>query len=133
MARLTIVNDNPELLDLIGDILEGDRHLTTLIDGNEDGLLDRICRSKPELLVIDLGHGDDAVHGWRLVQELRATRGCEELPVVLCSADLQALKALEPELDTERRVATLRLPFEIDELLRSIGYLIGRQEAPRCS
>lgn len=133
MARLTIVNDNPELLDLIGEILEGDRHLTTRIDGNEDGLLDRICRSKPELLVIDLGHGDEAAHGWRLVQELRATRGCEGLPVVLCSADLEALRALEPELAAERRVATLSLPFEIDELLKSVGTFIGRQEAPRCS
>lgn len=93
----------------------------------------RLLATVLSLGMIDLGHGDDAVHGWRLVQELRATRGCEELPVVLCSADLQALKALEPELDTERRVATLRLPFEIDELLRSIGNLIGRQEAPRCS
>ena len=133
MARLTIVNDNPELLDLIGEILEGDRHQATLIDGNQDGLLEQICRSKPELLVIDLGHGDDAAHGWRLVQELRGTPGCEALPVVLCSADIKALSDLEPELNEQGRVAALRLPFEIDELLQSIGNLTGRQEAPRCS
>jgi CheY-like chemotaxis protein len=133
MARLTIVHDHPELLALIGEILEADRHLTTRIDGNQGDLLDRICQSKPELLVIDLGHGDDPDHGWRLVQALRATRGCEELPVVLCSADLQALSELEPELEEQRRVATLRLPFEMDELLRSIGNFTDSEEAPTCS
>jgi len=133
MARLTIVNDSPELLDLIGEILEGDRHVTTLIDGNQDDLLQRICRSQPELLVIDLGQGDDARNGWGLVQELRGVSGCEEIPVVLCSADILALNELEPELKATNRAAALRLPFEVDELLQAIHRFIDRQEAPRCS
>jgi CheY-like chemotaxis protein len=133
MARLTIVNDSPELLDLIGEILEGDRHVTTLIDGNQGDLLHRICQSQPELLVMDLGRGDDARHGWKLVEELRGIPGCEEIPVVLCSADILALNELEPELNATSRAAALRLPFEIDELLQAIHRFIDRQEAPRCS
>lgn len=133
MVRLTVVNDNPELLDLIGEILEGDRYVTTLIDSVEGDLLQRICGSAPDLLVIDLRQGDDARHGWDIVQQLRGTAGCETLPVVLCSADIAALNEVEPELEATPRVMALRLPFEIEELLRSIRRLIGRQEAPRCS
>ncbi|CAN5578579.1 hypothetical protein BH23CHL10_BH23CHL10_07860 [soil metagenome] len=133
MARLTVVNDNPELLDLIGEIVEGDRHVTTLIDGVQDNLLQQICRSKPDLLLIDLRHGDDARHGWQIVQQLRGTSGCEDLPVVLCSADIPALNEIESELQTAGRVVALKLPFEIEELLRSIRRLMGRQEVPVCS
>lgn len=133
MARLTVVNDNPELLDLIGEIVEGDRHATTLIDGVQDNLLQQICRSKPDLLLIDLRHGDDARHGWQIVQQLRGTSGCDDLPVVLCSADIPALNEIESELQAAGRVVALKLPFEIEELLRSIRRLMGRQEAPGCS
>ena len=40
MARITVVNDNPEFLDLVHDILEGDRYDTTLIDGDRPDALD---------------------------------------------------------------------------------------------
>lgn len=133
MVRLTIVNDNPELLSLIGEILEGDRYVTTLIESIQDDLLEQICRSEPDLLMIDLWHGDDARHGWDIVQELRSTSGCEDLPVVLCSADIAALNEVEPELQAAGGVVALKLPFEIDELLLSIRRLIGRREATGCS
>lgn len=133
MVRLTVVNDNRELLDLIGEILEGDHYVTTLIESVEDDLLDQICRSEPDLLMIDLRHGGDPRHGWEIAQQLRGTSGCEDLPVVLCSADITTLNEVEPELQKAADVVALRLPFEIDELLQSIRRLIGRQGAPRCS
>ena len=123
MVRLTVVNDNPELLDLIGDILEGDRYATTLIDSVGDDLLERICRSRPDLLMIDLRHGDDARHGWEIVRQVRRVVGCEHLPVVLCTADIAALDEMKPEVQAVGDVVTLRLPFEIDELLRSVRSL----------
>lgn len=133
MVRLTVVNDNPELLDLIGEILEGDRHVTTLIGEFGGDLLQQICLSGPDLLVIDLRHEDNPRHGWEIVQELRSTPECAHLPVVLCSADVVALNEVEPELEATTGVMALKLPFEIDDLLHSIRRLIGRQEAPKCS
>ena len=129
MVRLTVVNDNPELLDLIGEILEGDRYATTLIEGAQDDLLQRICRSEPDLLMIDLRHGNDARHGWELAQELRGTPGCEDLPVMLCSADIAALSEVERDLEATPGVVAFRLPFTIDDLLGSIRSLISGREA----
>lgn len=133
MVRLTVVNDNPELLDLIGEILEGDRYVTTLMESAQDDLLQQICRSEPDLLMIDLWHGADARRGWEIVRQLRGIPGCEHLPVVLCSADIPALSEMGPELETTTDVVALRLPFEIDELRQSIRRLIGRREVSRCS
>lgn len=128
MGRLTVVNDSPELLDLIGEILEGDRYVTTLIGNVQDDILQRICLSEPDLLMINLRHGDDDRRGWEIAQEMRSMSGCEELPVVLCSADIAALSEVEPELSAASGVVVLRLPFAIDELLGSIRRLIGRRE-----
>lgn len=131
MARLTVVNDDPDLLDLIGEILEGEGFVTTLIEGVGDDLLEEICQSKPDLLMIDLRHGDDAHQRWRIVQELRRTAG-GDLPVVLCSADKAAVRGVEAELEAPVDVATLMLPFEIDDLLQSIRRLSGGREEFRC-
>jgi CheY-like chemotaxis protein len=133
MVHLTVVNDNPEILDLMGEILEGDRYVTTLLESVQDDLLRRICQSEPDLLVIDLRHGDDDRRGWEIVQELRTTPGCERLPVVLCSADIPALNEVEAELKAVPDIVTLELPFEVDGVLHSIRTLIGRRETSQCS
>ena len=132
MVRLTVVNDNPELLDLIGEILAGERYATTLIEGVQDDLLQQICRSEPDLLMIDLRHGNDARHGWEIVQQVRGISGCEDLPVLLCSADLFELSEVEPQVVATTGVVAIRLPFDINELLRSIRTLIGTR-ASKCS
>lgn len=129
MVHLTVVNDNPELLELVGEILEGDRYVPTLIESAQDDLLQKICRSEPDLLMIDLRHGDDDRRGWEIVQEIRKTSGCEELPVVVCSADVAGLSELEPDLNAASRVVALKVPFGVDELLGSIHRLIVRGEA----
>lgn len=129
MVHLTVVNDNPELLELVGEILAGDRYVPTLIESAQDDLLQKICRSEPDLLMIDLRHGDDDRRGWEIVQEVRKTPGCEDLPVVVCSADVAALSEMEPELNAASRVVALKVPFRVDELLESIHRLIVRGEA----
>jgi CheY-like chemotaxis protein len=132
MVRLTVVNDNPELLNLIGEILEGDRYVTTLIGNVQADLLQQICRSEPDLLMIDLRDGDDARRGWEMVKELRRTSGCQDLPVVVCSADIAGLKDVAPELEAAADFLAVELPFRIDELLQSIHRLLGRRAALKC-
>lgn len=133
MVRLTVVNDSPELLDLFADIFASDRYETTLIEHVTDELLAKICASEPDLLMIDLRHEGDAHHGWKVVQALRATPGCERLPVVLCTADISAPEDLQLPLESMPGIVLLTLPFQIDALVHSIHTLIGRQEVFRCS
>jgi len=125
MARVTVVNNSPEFLDLVHDILEGDRYDTVLIDGDEGDVLHRIRRSRPDLLMIDLRMGNAGHRGWEITQEVRADAELQGLPVLLCSADLQAMAELEADLGATRHVATLTKPFEIDELTGAIDRLLG--------
>ncbi len=125
MARVTVVNDNAEFLDLVHDILEGDRYETTLIDGDRPDVLDLIGSSDPDLLMIDVRLGVEGDHGWEIAQAVRGEPQFSELPVLLCSADVLALKGLESGLAETRSVATLEKPFTIDDLVSTIDQLLA--------
>jgi two-component system, chemotaxis family, chemotaxis protein CheY len=127
MARVTVVNDTPDFLDLVHDILEGDRYETTLIDGDRDDAFELVRGSRPDLLMIDLRLGGEGLSGWEIAQRVRAEPDFDGLPVIVCSADLQAMSELESDLaDTgTRRVATLTKPFEIQELTDTIDRLLS--------
>ena len=125
MARVTVVNDNAEFLDLVHDILEGDRYETTLIDGDRPDPIGQIRSSRPDLLMIDVRLGVEGDHGWEIAQEVRTEPQFQELPVLLCSADTLALQGLESGLAETRRVATLAKPFTIDSLVSTIDELLA--------
>jgi CheY-like chemotaxis protein len=130
MTRVTVVNDTPDFLDLVHDILEGDRYDTVLIDGDRPDALELVRRSRPDLLMIDLRLGPDGLSGWDIAQQVRAEPEFDRLPVLICTADLRAMRELEADLAATRRVATLTKPFEIDELTRAIdGLLEADREA----
>ena len=130
MARVTVVNDNPDFLDLVHDILEDDRYETITIDGNRPDALDAIRASRPDLLMIDLRMGSDGLHGWGIAQQVRAGPEFDGLPVLICSADAPALRELEVDLEADQHVASLVKPFSIDDLIAAIDGLLA-EAAPR--
>ena len=108
--RVTVVNDNPEFLELVRDILEDDEYATTTIDGDVDGALERVIASRPDLVVLDLRLGTDKLHGWEIAQELRREPSLEGLPVIICSADVLALQALADDLADTKQVGRYGSP-----------------------
>ncbi len=126
MPRVTVVNDNPEFLELVGDILEGDRYETTLIDGDAmNNALDRIRTSQPDVLMIDLRLGRDGIHGWDIAREVRGDPEMRGTPILLCSADVVALRQIEDDLDDNFSVVTLTKPFSIDDLTDRVDQLVA--------
>jgi CheY-like chemotaxis protein len=129
MARITVVNDNPEFLDLVDAILEEDRYESTTVDGDRPDALDVILASRPDLLMIDLRMGSAELHGWSIAQQVRATPDLDGLPILFCSADVRALEAIDEDLRTKHHVATLVKPFGVDDLIASIDALLAESAA----
>jgi CheY-like chemotaxis protein len=121
--RVTVVNDNPEFLDLVSDILADSRIPTVLVDGDQPDALERIRNSQPDVLMVDLRMGSDELHGWEIAQAIRRDDELADIPILVCSADLAALAAIQDQLDNTRRVATLTKPFSIDRLTAEIEKL----------
>jgi CheY-like chemotaxis protein len=126
MARVTVVNDNPEFLELVRDILEDDRYDTVTIDGDLPDALEAVRASKPDLLMIDLRMGTEVMHGWDIAQEVRAEPDFKELPVLVCSADVVALNELADDLAAKPHVGILTKPFSIDDLTAAIDGLLAQ-------
>ena len=96
-----------------------------MIDGDRPEVLDLIRSSRPDLLMIDVRLGVPGDHGWEIAEEVRSEPQFTELPVLLCSADVVALRELESGLAETRRVATLEKPFTIDALTSTIDQLLA--------
>lgn len=129
MARITVVNDNLEFLDLVDAILEEDRYESTTVDGDRADALDVILASRPDLLMIDLRMGSEELHGWDIAQQVRSTPELNGLPILICSADLRALQTIEADLDPKHNIATLVKPFGVDDLIASIDALLAESAA----
>ena len=125
MARITVVNDNPEFLGLVREILEDDRYDTVTVDGDQPDAIEAVRASRPDLLMIDLRNGSDELHGWDIAQEVRREPALAGLPVLVCSADAAALEALKEDLTATRHVGTLTKPFRIDALTEAIDELLA--------
>jgi CheY-like chemotaxis protein len=125
VARVTVVNDNPEFLELVADILSDARYVTTLVDGDEPDAIDRVRASKPDVLMIDLRMGNNELHGWEVAQQVRGDEALADLPILICSADSRALTKVGNHLDATNRVATLSKPFSIDDLCAALDELLS--------
>ena len=124
--RVTVVNDSPEFLELVGDILADERIPTVLIDGDKPDALDRIRESRPDVLMIDLRMGSDELHGWDIAQAVRRDAELADLPILVSSADVTAMATIKDQIDDTRGVRTLTKPFSIDHLSEAIDRLYQR-------
>lgn len=125
MARVTVVNDNPEFLELVRDILEDDRYDATTIDGDRPDAVEAIVAARPDLLMIDLRMGTDRMHGWDVAQRVRSDERFDQLPILLCSADVPALREMAAQLGAEHRIRCIEKPFSIDQLITVIDELLS--------
>jgi CheY-like chemotaxis protein len=126
-THVVVVNDNPEFLKLMADVLHDERYPTTVIDGDRDEAVDLIRAAVPQLLIIDLRLGRDELHGLDVIREVRRDAQLRELPTLICTGDKLGLEMLEDELAEMQRVDTLMKPFSIDELTSKMEQLLARE------
>ena len=116
LRRVTVVNDNPEFLELMQDLLQDASYPATLINGDRDNAMGLIEASEPEILIIDLRLGAHELKGLDIVREIRRRPQFDTVPMLVCTADRWALNGVGEELDAMQRVGVLAKPFSIDEL-----------------
>ena len=128
-THVVVVNDNPEFLDLMADLLHDEHYPTTVIDGDRDNAVDLIRAAVPQILIIDLRLGRDELHGLDVLREVRRDPELSELPTLICTGDKEGLNSLTSRLAEMRRVDTLLKPFSIEELMAKLEGLLAREPA----
>jgi len=124
--RIVVINDNPEFLELMSAILDDDAgYDVTLFDGQQASI-EAIASTRPQLIVIDLLLG--GASGWEIATLARADERLADVPIIVCSADVTALRDRADELERIGSVHVLAKPFGIDELTELVVRLIGRAQ-----
>lgn len=124
MKRLLVVDDDPDILDSLTMLLETHYAVTPAEDGH--AALELLGQQPFDAVVLDLML--PVLDGTRVLQELRE-RG-HTLPVILISAH----RDLDKQEERHRQLgafASLRKPFNIQELERQLEHALGAPGGPR--
>ena len=124
--RITVVNDDPEFLELMDALLEEDSgYDVTTIDADTLDDIEPIRTSQPDLLIIDLRWRQNGLAGWDVLLAARADSELEQLPIILCTGDLQSLEEHAQAITDDVKVATLQKPFHVEELEARVRQFVG--------
>jgi DNA-binding response OmpR family regulator len=122
--RISVLNDNAEFLELMAAILDEDAGYEVTLFAEATTTVDQLAASTPDLVIVDLLLG--GASGWETIVLSRADERLAEVPIVVCSADVSALRDREADLERIGNIHVLPKPFGIDELTELVEGLIGR-------
>ena len=116
MSRVLIIEDEPDILDLIGDLLSLEGYDVHTLNRIPHGL-DPIRALAPNAIVLDLRL--PGLGGIELLRLLAADHVLRRTPVVICSGADDLTRVHGPELAT-LGVEVVRKPFQLEELIGSV-------------
>jgi DNA-binding response OmpR family regulator len=118
MARILVINDTQELLEMFRMILEAENYHVVL-SGVPILKVSEIEQIHPDLIILDIIFGDQK-SGWQMLQMIRMQRSTAHIPVIICSAALREVQEQEGYLIAQG-VRVLYKPFDIDDLITMIS------------
>jgi DNA-binding response OmpR family regulator len=125
-ARILVVNDTQEILELFRMLLEEQEGYDVVLSGFPIQLIKEIEHIKPDLIILDLVLGDEKT-GMQMLQMLKMQRSTAAIPVLVCTAALQIVREQEGYL-VSQGVHVVYKPFEIDDLMANVKQLLGSHE-----
>ena len=120
MARVTVINDQPEFLGVMREVLDELGHDAIAMEGSTV-TIDQIADAGPELLIVDLRMQNEILNdGWGLIVAARAHPELQDVPIVISSGDHEFLTRRAEEISELADVHPLAKPFatrDVEELL----------------
>ncbi|HET8776759.1 MAG TPA: response regulator [Candidatus Limnocylindria bacterium] len=111
--HVLVVNDTEEIIELLRDIIEGiGLRISATTFAPED--LAAIQKVAPDLVIMDLLVGGETA-GWQLLQKMKMSRDTDAIPVIVCTAALDAVRQQEGWL-TSKGVKIVLKPFNVDDM-----------------
>jgi DNA-binding response OmpR family regulator len=118
MARIAVVDDAPEVLKLISEILEREGHDVVAL-ANGEGLAGRVEAGGLDLVLLDVVL--PGRNGYQILRDLKKAPATRQVPVVLVSS-----KTEPTDVEWGRRQGAddyLTKPFTADDLLSRVRRL----------
>ena len=125
MARILVINDTQEILELFRLLLEGEGY-EVILSGFPVQQINDVKLIKPDLIILDFVFGDQKT-GWQMLQMLKMDRETATIPVIVCTAALDMVREQEGYL-VSQGVHVVFKPFDIDHLLSNVKQQLESHE-----
>jgi two-component system, sensor histidine kinase and response regulator len=109
--HVLIVDDNPEVLEILSELLEESGYRVTCCSGGLSALL-TVGRERPDLMLLDLKLDD--ISGFDVYRAVRADAMCADLPIIFVSGvflDEEIIRARSG--DASARLLLKPIPGEV--------------------
>jgi DNA-binding response OmpR family regulator len=121
-----IANHDAVLLRLLAQVLEDAGFRTiTLPEGTT--AYDEIKRQQPDLVILDTWL-ESREAGWMLFQVLRLDKETKDIPVLICSSDLEEFQKRASSLEEHTHIGVLNKPYDIDMLVKRVQQMLAGEE-----
>ena len=119
-----IADHDPVLVRLIDQVLADAGYRTVqLPEGSR--AYEEITKTQPSLIVLDTWL-ENREAGWILFQTLRLDRETRDIPVLICSSDLQEYERRAASLEQHSNIGVLHKPFDIDKLVARVRQMLSK-------
>ncbi len=120
--HVLVLDGEPSIQGLFQEVLEEAGYRVSVIGGLGVNLA-AIRGVEPDLVVLDLVFGKEDL-GWQVLEQVRKDPDTAGIPVVVCTGATHVLRRVEDRL-TSRGIRVLTKPFDVDELLDTVGESLG--------
>ncbi len=112
-----VVNNDSTFLELMEMLLK-DEGMEVVSVKTSQSAFAHIEKEHPDLVILDI-RLERPEAGWNLLQLIRLNPQTQNIPVIVCSADVRFLREKEQRLE-EKGCCILEKPFDLDDLLATI-------------
>jgi DNA-binding response OmpR family regulator len=123
---IAIANHAPVFIQLLDEVLT-DVGFETVQLRQGSGAHAEIKKRRPDLIILDTWL-ESREAGWMLFEVLRLDRETKEIPVLICSSDLDEIKKRAATLEGHSRVGVLIKPFGIDVFIARVRQMLSESD-----
>jgi CheY-like chemotaxis protein len=116
---IVVVNDSPELLELMKELLE-DEGYRTIVCADATQAYRLVKDTRPNLLILDARMSD--LPRWYVLDAVKLDPETASIPVLICSAAVREIQEAEGRLRAHGCEVLLK-PFDLSELLEKVQRL----------
>lgn len=129
--RIAIVDDSPEMVDLLRDVLEDAGYEVVSFTGAES-VVSALAAAAPDVVILDLlfRGPNSQLRGWDHMRLIRTHEALRRLPILVCSADVLGLRERGEEIARDPLLSSVTKPFTLLELEDAVLRMIGAQRVP---
>lgn len=125
-ARIAVINDDTDFLDLMRDLLEQEGNYEVLICKEWDHAYQFVKDEQPEVVIQDIRIGGEE-HGWTILNLLTLDPVTRPIPLIVCSAAIQSLHEHQ-EMLSKFGIRALPKPFDLDALLETVEATLAESQ-----